>query len=86
MPPYGVTLGTKVTLGSYVIKSYFKQVSFLKMCFLCDHRINFFPLTLNKMNLSIVYFAIQKSIERIVYLFPSTTLKQCYLAVLVHLI
>lgn len=41
----------------------------------CDYRINLFPLTLSKLNLSIAYFAVQKSTERIVYSFPSTVFK-----------
>lgn len=54
------------------------------MFFLCDYRINLIPLTLNKLNLSIVYFAVHKSTERIVHLLPSTAFKWCYLVGIVH--
>lgn len=75
-------------LGSYFTKNYFNQVSlyFQKMGGFCDYKVSLFSLTLNNLNLIIAYFCVQKSTERIVYLFPSTVFKQCFLVVVLHYI
>lgn len=75
-------------LGNYFSKNYFYQVSYIfkRWGFFCDCKVSLFSLALNNLNLSIAYFYVQKSTERIVYLFPSTVFKQCFSVVVPHYI
>lgn len=75
-------------LGSYFTKNYFNQVSytFKRWRDFYDYKVSSFLLALTKLNVSIAYFYVQKSTERIVYLFPSTVFKQCLLLVVHHYI